>query len=58
MPKVIDYYIVLSDKDEDITRHVKTMINQGWQPFGAPFLTPSGTAQTMVIYEGADNVDN
>lgn len=59
--KIVDYYIVYSTQVLDITEPVKTMINQGWQPLGAPFLTDGSSdymAQAMVTYEEEDDASD
>ena len=52
--KIIDYKVLLNDSASELSQQVKDNIKDGWQPFGAPFISDVlFTHQAMVKYEEA-----
>jgi len=52
MQEISEYKVVSTDKTEVLNVTVSVYIKEGWQPFGCPFISPSGNylMQTIVKY--------
>jgi hypothetical protein len=52
MMKINDYTVLTATKNNDLGVLVKCYIDQGWQPYGSPYLDRNGTErQVVVVYE-------
>lgn len=55
MRKIIEYKIVIPHMGrlEDV---VNNLMEEGWQPFGSPYMSGTREYQAMVKYEETENV--
>ena len=51
MEKIVNYRIIASSGTEDLVRQVNQFIDEGYQPFGAPFVNRELFCQAMTLTE-------
>lgn len=50
--KIINYNILIDSLNASLSEKVENFIQQGWQPYGNPYVDKGGTEkQAMVVYE-------